>query len=57
MGKKLTRSQSNKEDIPDFADQKLLASDEVCSFGATDIECLIRKGAFPSGVEIRSSDS
>ena len=57
MGKKLTRSQSNKQDGPDFVDQKLLASDEVCSFGAMDIECLIQKGVFPSGVEIMPSDS
>ena len=49
MGKKITRSQSNKQDVSDFVDQKLLASDEVCSFGATDIEDLIQKGVFPSG--------
>ena len=52
MGKKITRSQSNKQDDSDFVDQKVLASDEVCSFGATAIEDLIQKGVFPSGVEI-----
>ena len=52
MGKKITRSQSTKQDSSDFVDQKLLASDEVCSFGATDIEDLIQKGVFPSRVEI-----
>ena len=57
IGKKITRSQSNKQDVSDFVDQKLLASDEVCSFGATDIEDLIQKGVFPSGVEIMPPNS
>ena len=57
MGKKITRSQSTKQDSSDFVDQKLLASDEVCSFGAIHIENLIQKGVFPSGVEIMPSDS
>ena len=53
----MTRSQLNKQDGPDFVDQKLLVSDEVCSFTATDIENLMQKGVFPSGVEIMPSDS
>ena len=57
MGKKITRSQSNKQDVSDFVDQKLLASDEVCSIGVTDIEDLIQKGVFPSGVEIMPPNS
>ena len=53
----MTRSQLNKQDGPDFVDQKLHVSDEVCSFTATDIENLMQKGVFPSGVEIMPSDS
>jgi hypothetical protein len=55
MGKKITRA--NKRDDSDFVDQKLLASDEVCSFEATDIEDLLHKGVFPSGVEIMPPNS